>query len=99
MCICVGMQLLAVLQENKPDSNPQADTHHRHCFAVEHRVYIHDDVVRDVGQDVDHGDNGHGNSNRQGQIPTMENKISGFQWSKPHIIKYHACLLLEKWAY
>ena len=44
-------------------------THHSHRIAGDDGLHVHDDVVGDVGQDVDHRDDGHGNGDGQGQIP------------------------------
>lgn len=54
-----------------------SDTHHSNSFTVEHFVYIHDNVVSYIGQDVDHCDNGHGNRDGQRQIPIKENEKRG----------------------
>lgn len=51
-----------------------ADTHHSNSFTVEHLIYIHDNVVSYIGQDVDHCDNGHGNTDGQWQIPMKDKK-------------------------
>lgn len=53
-------------------------THHSNGITAEHLVCIHDNVVSYIGQDVDHCDNGHRNSDGQGQVPTTENQKSCF---------------------
>lgn len=55
--------------KNKPSSR----AHHSNGITADHSVYIQDDVVSHVGQDVDHGDNGHGDRYGQGQIPAGGN--------------------------
>lgn len=48
------------------------ETHHSNSVTVEHFVGIHDHVVRYVGQDVDHGNDGHGDGNGQGQVSAVD---------------------------
>ena len=43
--------------------------HHRHSVALHDGAHVQSSVVGHVGQDVDDGDKGHGNSNGQRKIP------------------------------
>lgn len=53
-----------------------ADTHHSNRFTGQHLVSIHDDVISDIGQDIDDRDDGHGDGDGQGQIPEGDNTRS-----------------------
>lgn len=44
-------------------------THHRYSVARQDGAHVQDGIVGHVGQDVDDGDQGDGNSNRQRKIP------------------------------
>lgn len=48
-------------------------TYHSNGVTVEHFVSIHDNVVRYVGQNVDHRNDGHGDTDGQGQVSAMQN--------------------------
>lgn len=56
-----------------PDHQRSADTHHSNCFTGQHLVSIHDDVISDIGQNVNDCDKRHRDSNGQGQIPATDN--------------------------
>ena len=64
-------------------------THHSNSVTAEDCVGIHYDVVSYVGQDVDHCDNGHGDSDGQGQVPTKENdNVCLFNKNSRRYLKY-----------
>lgn len=50
-------------------------THHCHSITGEDGAHVQHGVVGHIGQDVNDGDNGHGDSNGQGQVPEIDHRI------------------------
>lgn len=50
-------------------------THHCHCITGQYSTDIQHSVVGQVGEDVDDGDNGHGDGDGQRQVPENDKML------------------------
>lgn len=54
---------------------PVMFTHHCHCITGQYSTDIQHSVVGQVGEDVDDGDNGHGDGDGQRQVPENDKML------------------------
>jgi len=56
-------------------------TNHSHSITSQYGAHVQNCVIRHVGQDVDHRDDGHGDGDRQGQVPVTRTQVSSTKYN------------------